>query len=120
MPSDGVFTVSLAGWDRRTPHETRSAAMAEYVQIQCVSKRPRQDPHQRISHVGGVNPNGTRWKLGEDEAIAGIRQDKWSFYVHTGGARVDVIIATHNGNPYLKTRADGLQPDNLLALPECP
>jgi Protein of unknown function (DUF3892) len=94
--------------------------VAEYVQIQCINKTPRQDPHLRISHVGGVNPNGTRWKLSEDEAMAGIRQDKWSFYVHAGGARVDVIIATHNGNPYLKTRVDGLHPDNLLALPECP
>jgi hypothetical protein len=94
--------------------------MAEYVLIQCVNKRPRQDPHLRISHVGGVNSDGTRWKLTEDDAIAGIRQDKWNFYVRVGGARVDVVIATHDGNPYLKTRPNGLHPDNLLALPECP
>jgi len=33
---------------------------------------------------------------------------------------VDVIIAVHNGNEYLKTTADGLHPNNLLALPDCP
>jgi hypothetical protein len=33
---------------------------------------------------------------------------------------VKVIIATRLGREYLKTEADGEQPDNLLALPECP
>ena len=94
--------------------------MAENIQIQCVNKTPRQDPHLRISHVGGVNPDQTRWKLTEDEAIAGIKQGRWNFYVYAGGARVDVIVATHSGREYLKTRADGLHPNNLLALPECP
>jgi hypothetical protein len=32
----------------------------------------------------------------------------------------EVIIATHLGHKYLKTTADGVHPDNLLALPECP
>jgi hypothetical protein len=91
-----------------------------YVQIQCVNKRPRQDPHLRISHVGGMNADGSRWKLSEDDAIAGIQRGTYAFFVNVSGARVDVVIATHNGNPYLKTRADGLQPNNLLALPECP
>lgn len=36
------------------------------------------------------------------------------------GRGIDVIIATRVGHEYLKTRADGEQPDNLLALPECP
>jgi hypothetical protein len=93
--------------------------VAEYVQIQCVNKTPRQDPHLRISHVGGTH-SGTRWKLTEDEVIAGIKQGKWSFFVNVGGRSVAVIIATHNGHEYLKTVADGLHPNNLLALPECP
>jgi hypothetical protein len=38
-----------------------------------------------------------------------------------GGQRVDVIVATSpNGNRYLKTVADGEQPDKLLSLPTCP
>lgn len=94
--------------------------MAEYVQIQCVNKRPRHDPHLRISHVGGVNANGTRWRLTEEDAISGARQGRWIFYVYIRGVRADVVIASHDGSPYLKTRADGLHPDNLLALPECP
>jgi hypothetical protein len=35
--------------------------------------------------------------------------------------RVDVIVAVSAaGNKYLKTTADSEQPNNLLALPECP
>jgi hypothetical protein len=95
--------------------------VAQRVQISCINKTPRQDPHLRISHVGGINASGSRWELSEDDAIAGIKQAQWNFFVNvTRAGRVDVIIATHEGHEYLKTRADGLHSNNLLALPECP
>ena len=90
------------------------------VQIQCINKTNRHDPHQRISHVGGMNADGRRWKLTEDDAIAGITAGKWQFWVAGGGKSVWVVIATHAGRRYLKTEADGIHPNNLLALPECP
>jgi len=43
-----------------------------------------------------------------------------TYYVSKGGRTVPVIIAIHQGRPYLKTQDDGYSPDNLLALPECP
>jgi hypothetical protein len=89
------------------------------VEIQCISKSPRMDPHQRISNVGGVS-NGKRWNLSLDKAIAGIEAGEWTFWTKGGGRTVDVIIAKHNGNKYLKTVADDVHPDNLLALPDCP
>ena len=95
--------------------------MAMRVQIRCINKNPRNDPHKRITHIGGVNPDGNRWKLTEDEAISGIKADKWSFYVSVGGRTVDVIIAkSQYGHEYLKTTADSVEPNNLLGLPECP
>lgn len=91
------------------------------ARVQCISKTPRDDPHDRISHIGGTNPNGNRWKLTQTDAIAGIDSGKWSFYVERPtGDRVDVIVATRLGRKYLKTTADGDQPNNLLSLPECP
>ena len=94
--------------------------MAQRVRIDCINKNPRYDIHHRITHVGGANANGTRWKLSEDDAIAGIRAGKWSFYVHVGNHTVDVVIArAQSGRDYLKTVDDAYTPDNLLSLPEC-
>lgn len=94
--------------------------MAFDVQIQCIRKTDRMNPHERIQAVGGTNADGTRWRLSEDDAIAGIEAGKWRFWTAGGGHSVWVIIATHNGRKYLKTEPDGVRPDNLLSLPECP
>lgn len=95
--------------------------MASRHQVLCVNKTDRYNPHERITHIGGKNGDGTRWKLGQQEAIQGIESGKWAFYVRRGGGTVDVIVATSRyGHKYLKTTADGEQPNNLLSLPECP
>jgi len=85
----------------------------------CINKTNRTNPHERISHIGGVQ-RGKRWKLTEAEAIAAIEADKWRFGVCEQGLIALVIVAAHLGRKYLKTEADGITPDNLLALPECP
>lgn len=90
--------------------------------IECINKSDRDDPHERITHVGGQNSDGTRWKLTQPQAVSRIRERGAAFYVERPtGDRVDVILArSQYGNLYLKTSADGDQPNNLLSLPECP
>lgn len=87
--------------------------------IDCINKDDHYNPHERIQNVGGPNDDGTRWRITLDEAINGILEGRWSFYVHAGGRSVNVIVAEHEGRKYLKTEADGYSPDNLLSLPEC-
>jgi len=94
--------------------------MAKRARIRCVNKTDRKNPHERISHVGGVNKDGTKWRQTEETTIGEIEDGSWEYYTHEDEETAKVIVAKHNGNKYLKTENDGLQPDNLLSLPECP
>lgn len=94
--------------------------MADSIEVKCINKSDRFNPHERIINIGGINPDGTRWKLSQADAIAGIESGKWSFYVARGLRVVRVVVAiSRSGYKYLKTESDGEQPDNLLSLPEC-
>jgi hypothetical protein len=92
------------------------------IRVECINKTDRYDPHERIRNIGGRNSDGSRWQVSQPDAIAGIQSGKWDFYVERPtGDRVRVVIATsQQGHLYLKTEADGDQPNNLLSLPECP
>ena len=61
-----------------------------------------------------------RWKKSQVTVISEIERSVNTFYTRVNGVRANVIVAVHNGNKYIKTENDGLHPNNLLALPECP
>jgi hypothetical protein len=94
--------------------------MSTLLQVWCISKREHHNPHERITHIGGANPNSTPWKMTESAAIIGIESLTYSFYVSVNDKRVMVEVAERNGRKYLKTETDGYAPNNLLDLPECP
>lgn len=96
--------------------------MAVRHRIRCINKDDRYNPYERITHIGGQNADRTRWKVTQQRAIQAIEAGEWAFYVERPtGDRVRVIVATSPyGNKYIKTDADGDEPNNLLSLPECP
>ena len=92
------------------------------LQITCVNKSDRMNPHDRITRVGG-GAGGLLdgWRKSQQGAIRDIETGTHRFYVSVRGTSVWVIVAiSRYGNKYLKTEADGEQPNNLLSLPECP
>jgi hypothetical protein len=93
------------------------------IQVKCINKSDRSSPHESILSIGGTNPDGTRWKLSEQDAIADMERGEWQFYDYVGDKSAWIIIGlSAQGHKYLKTEedTDSEHPNNLLSLPECP
>ncbi|MDX6514055.1 MAG: hypothetical protein QOE36_3559, partial [Gaiellaceae bacterium] len=83
--------------------------------------RDHASPQLRIRIVGGPRPDGTQWRMSVNQVVAAIRRGERFYVEEPVGDPVDVLIAhTHEGRVYLRTEADGDEPNNLLALPELP
>lgn len=95
--------------------------MSRTHQVTCIIP-DGMDADRRIDSIGGTegaaNSDGP-WKLKLDAAIAGIEAGKWRFWTRANGRSVWVVVAHRNGRKYLKTEADGEEPNNLLSLPRC-
>ena len=89
------------------------------VQITCITKSLPNGGHEHITHVG--NP-AVPWKWAVSQVIASIDAKTNTFYVKDArtGKRAEVGVVRPTGRAaYLRTHADGLWNDNLLALPRC-
>jgi hypothetical protein len=87
------------------------------VQVTCINKQPRQNPHEGITHLGG--PGGSGWKWTRQQVIDSIRANANTFYTKVDGTRADVAVVKGPNGDYVRTHADGKWNDNLLALMEC-
>lgn len=89
-------------------------------QITCVNKSDRFNPHERILRIGGVDLYSMRWSASQERAISWIENRQYELFVRASGREISVVVAVSRyGNKYIKTEADGKQPDNLLSLWEC-
>lgn len=84
------------------------------VQVQCINKQPRNNPHEGITHLGGAG-----WKWTRDQVIQSIEARTNTFFTHVNGKRADVGVVNGPNGKYVRTHADGQWNDNLLALREC-
>lgn len=95
------------------PKETRK--MAD-VQVTCINKQPRNNPHEGITHLGNPAAN---WKWTRQQVINSINSRENTFYTRVNGKRADIAVVDGPNGQYLRTYADGVWNDNLLALAEC-
>ena len=84
------------------------------VQVTCINKQPRQNPHEGITHLGGAE-----WRWTRQQVIDSINGGTNTFFTLVGGRRANVAVVNGANGPYLRTHADGVWNDNLLALQEC-
>ncbi len=75
--------------------------MAQYLPY-TVRRQDRTNAPERIHSGGGVRPDGSHWKLTQDQAISYIQDGTYRFYIEKpGGHRLDVIVATSAYGNYL-------------------
>lgn len=84
------------------------------VQVKCINKQPRNNPHEGITHLGGDG-----WKWTRQEVINSIEAGTNSFFTLVQGNRGDIGVVEGPNGKYLRTYADGKWNDNLLSLREC-
>lgn len=95
--------------------------MPQDHQVTCIIP-DGADADRRIDSNGGAKGaanTGGAWCIKLDVAIKGIEDGRWRFWTTANGKSVWVIVASRNGKKYLKTEADGDEPNNLLSLPRC-
>jgi hypothetical protein len=93
--------------------------MVQSLRVLATTKDHRFDPYRCVTHVGGLNADGSPWRLTIAEAIEGIRARRWEFYVTAEGGRTVWlhITVSRDGHEYLKALDDVGAPRMLIALP---
>lgn len=84
------------------------------MQVTCINKEPRNNPHEGITHLGGAT-----WRWTRQQIIDSIKAKANTFYTFVGNKRADIGVVQGPNGEYVRTYADGQWNDNLLALPEC-
>ncbi|WP_020694989.1 DUF3892 domain-containing protein [Reyranella massiliensis] len=88
--------------------------MADSI-VTCINKVPRTNRYEGITHLGVPG----RWKWTREQVILSIESKTNTFYTLVHGKRADIGVVNGPNGKYLRTYADGVWNDNLLALPEC-
>ena len=93
--------------------------MAGTFQVNC-HKPDDADTDRRLEGLGGSGGGG--WYRDIDTLIGLIESGDRFWTVAPTGESVWIVVQAHpkSGRKYLKTEADGVVPNNLLSLPECP
>jgi hypothetical protein len=118
FPEDGILVVRVVGLDNEAART--SGAPAEW-RVSAVATREHGAARHRIVAVGGTHPDGTAWRLTVPEAIREVERGRRMYVERPVGDAVDVVVSrTGAGRRYLRTVADGDEPNNLLALPPLP
>jgi pimeloyl-ACP methyl ester carboxylesterase len=93
-------------------------------EIRCVTRQAG-----RIARVGGFDHTGqATFDITQQQCIADISNGDEFFVSDCAGNLAAVIVAQTQGDPgplgttrhYIKTEADGVEPNNLASLPACP
>lgn len=90
------------------------------LRVTCAKRCSSADAGIRISHLGGVDADGSPWHAGQGVVVGKIESKRIEFYIMRDDHILNLVVgSTADGRKYLKAEQDERQPDALLQLPEC-
>lgn len=94
--------------------------MAILLKVKWIDRCDASSAHQRINHIGG-SEGKFQWKHTNTQAILFIEDEQFDYYVEMNARAVKLKVGrTADGHKFLKTEADGDEPQHLLNLPGFP
>jgi hypothetical protein len=87
-------------------------------QITCITKPDRENTHEAIQRVGGIQENGQHFNITRVACHDYIKAGE-AFHVKVDRYDVKVEAYERNGGKFIKTYPDDTKKDNLLSLPPC-
>lgn len=87
------------------------------VLVTGINKKDRNSTHEGITHLGNPAAN---WKWPRADVIQSINSGTNTFFTNVNGKRANIRVVPGPNGPYVRTIADNVWNDNLLALPELP
>lgn len=90
------------------------------LEVTHILETESEQAYNSIAAIGGAMPDGARWLVSQADAVDGMENGRWAFYVRgRGGRKISLIIATaRDGTRYLKGAKDPVDPVTLLLLPK--
>jgi hypothetical protein len=86
--------------------------MATKHEVTSISKTIAQNGEEMITHIGGNGSKKRSWKISQQEAISGIENNIWDFFIKKGSHNHKLIVAISSlGNKYLKIENDNVELD---------
>ena len=58
--------------------------MATIHEVTSITKSISTNGIEMITHIGGSGNDSRNWKISQHEAISGIENNKWEFFVKQG------------------------------------
>lgn len=93
------------------------------IRIHCINKDNghHEDPHEAITYLGWIDESGSKSGKSTRLEVVKFIEDGGKAYVKDDFGNIAYLIVkiSRFGNKFVKTKADGVETNNLLKLLEC-
>ncbi len=93
--------------------------MATKHEVTSISKTLAPNGLEMITHIGGNGNESRSWKISQQEAISGIENHIWEFFVKQGSKTRNLIVCICPlGTKYLKIEKEEIELEPISGINE--